>query len=197
MPATASAASANRAGHGADVLAKAREVTDSTGQVMASDFEDGFEELAALKKKYKGQTWLKDMDGEFTDDFMSTPNWLIRFIGPLLNVGTSWEYDPRPTLEAIDAPHLWILAGDDSEAPHERTLEILREIQQTRPNLDIVVFPNTEQGIYEYRMNSKGEPEPVRFAPGYYPLIRDFILSAAARPSVEGPVLHEGGAGAE
>lgn len=189
--------SLRRAGHGEEVLAKAREVTEATARVMASDFKDGFEDLAATKKKYKGEAWVKDMDGEFSDEFMSTPNWLIKIIGPFLDVGTSWEYDPRPTLEAIDVPHLWILAGDDSEAPHEKTLEILRDIQQSRPNLDIVVFPGTEHGIYEYRMNAEGEPEPVRFAAGYYPLIRDFILTGEARPSVDGPVFYEGDAGAE
>ncbi len=175
-----------RAGYDEDVLAAALEVTDATARVMRSDFNAGFEELAAVKEKFKDAAWLGAIDGEFTGDFMSTPNWLIKIIGPFFDVGTSWEYDPRPTLEAINVPHLWILAGDDTEAPHERTLEILRDIQKTKPNLDIVVFPNTEHGLYEYVVDDEGVPQPVRFAPAYYPLIRDFILKGDAPETING-----------
>lgn len=184
--------SLRRAGYGEAVLADAREVTDATGRVMASDFKGGFEELDAVKKKYKGAEWLDAMEGEFSDDFMSTPNGLIRIIGPILDVGTSWEYEPRPTLEAIDAPQLWILAGEDTEAPHERTLAILREIQPTKPRLDIVVFPNTEHGIQEFVVNEKGERTPTRYAEGYYELIRNFILTGEPAVGVEGPIVYRG-----
>lgn len=172
------------AGYGEDVIAAAREVTDATGRVMASDFKDGFEELAAIKKKYKGAGWLKDAKGGFTGDFIKTPNFLIRIVGPFFDVGTSWEYDPRPTLEAIKVPHLWILAGDDTEAPSEKTLEILRDIQKSRSNLDIAVFPNTEHGIYQYVAAKDGTRETTNVAPSYYPLIRDFILDG----DIIGPV---------
>ena len=184
------------AGHGEDVIASAREVTDATGRVMASDFKTGFEELAAVKRKFKGAAWLKDAKGEFTGDFMKTPNWLIRIVGPFFDVGTSWEYDPRPTLEAISSPHLWILAGDDTEAPHEKTLEILRDIQKTRPNLDVALFPNTEHGIYHYVVAADGTREVTNFAPSYYPLIRDFILNGDVTDAVAGAVVFRGEDGA-
>lgn len=181
-----------KAGYGDDVLAQALEATEATGRVMASDFKDGFEELAAIKRKYKDAAWLEHAGGEFTGDFLSTPNWLIRIIGPLLDVGTSWDYDPRPTLEAIDVPHLWILAGDDTIAPNARTQEILKDIQRSKPNLDVVLFPNTEHGIYEYVENAQGDRRPVRFAPGFFPLVRDFILHGEPPEAVAGAEIFRG-----
>ena len=171
---------------------KAREITDATARVMASDMKEGMTELSAVRAKYKGEPWFEDLDGEFTGDFMKNSNWLIQLLGPLFDVGTSWDYDPRPALDAIEVPHLWILAGKDREAPHERTLEILREIQDSRPNLDIVVFPNTDHGIFEFVEDAEGNRQPVRFAAGYYPLIRDFILKGEADPGVEGPIVYHG-----
>jgi pimeloyl-ACP methyl ester carboxylesterase len=184
------------AGHGEDVIAKAREITDATGKVMASDFKDGFvkdgfEELAAVKKKYKGEAWVKDVDGEFSGDFMRAPNFALRIIGPFFGVGTSWEYEPRPTLEALEMPHLWIVAEKDREAPSEKTLAILREVQKARPNLDIVLFPDTDHGIWQF-VEKDGERVSTRFAPGYLTLIRDFILTYEPTVDVEGPVVYRG-----
>lgn len=180
------------AGYGEDVVSSALEVTDATGRVMASGFKDGFTELAAVKKKFKGAAWIKDAKGEFTGDFMKTPNWVLRIVGPFFDVGTSWEYDPRATLESIAVPHLWILAGDDTEAPHEATLEILRDIQLTRPSLDIALFPNTEHGIYYYAVAEDDARMVTNFAPGYYPLIRDFILDGGVTRAVAGAYVYRG-----
>ena len=40
-------------GYGADVLDQAKELTDATGRVMASDYREGFDALAAAKAKYR------------------------------------------------------------------------------------------------------------------------------------------------
>lgn len=180
------------AGHGEDVIAKAREITDATGRVMASDFKSGFDELSAVRKKFKGEAWLKDVEGEFSGDFIRAPNFALRIVGPFFDQGTSWEYQPIPTLEALTIPHLWILAGKDREAPSDTTLAILRGIQAERSNLDIVVFPDTDHGIFEFVENEAGERTITRFAPGYLTLIRDFILTGEPTTGVEGPVVYRG-----
>jgi pimeloyl-ACP methyl ester carboxylesterase len=123
------------AGYGEDVIAKAREITDATGRVMASGFKDGFAELDAVRAKYGNEAWFAKIKGEFTGEFLKYPDWVIGFIGPWFDVGTSWDYDPLPALAAFQGPHLWILAGRDSSAPSANTLRILRELQPTHPNL--------------------------------------------------------------
>jgi uncharacterized protein len=183
------------AGYGDDVIAKAREITDATGRVMALDFKDGFDQLDAVRAKYKNEPWYPKIKGEFTGDILSTPNWLIKLIAPFFDVGTSWGYDPVPALQAYEKPHLWILAGRDSSAPATNTLRILREVQATRTNLDIVMFPTADHGIIEFE-EKDGERLSTRFSEGYFKLVADWILFKDAKVEVQGPVVYSGKAAA-
>jgi pimeloyl-ACP methyl ester carboxylesterase len=179
------------AGYGEDVIAKAREITGATGRVMASDFREGFDGLDAVRAKYEKEPWYPKIKGEFTGDFLSTPNWLIKLIGPFFDVGTSWEYDPVPALKAYERPHLWVLGGRDSSAPSANTLRILREVQASRPNLDVVMFPTADHGIIEFD-EKDGEREHTRFSEGYLRLVADWILFKDAKTQVQGPVVYSG-----
>ncbi|MFM9865507.1 MAG: alpha/beta hydrolase family protein [Micropepsaceae bacterium] len=179
------------AGYGEDVIAKAREITDATGRVMASDFKDGFDQLDAVRAKYGKEPWYPKVQGEFTGDFLAYPNWALRLLGPIVDVGTSWEYDPVPALKAYDKPHLWILAGRDSSAPSANTLRILREVQASRPNLDIVMFPTADHGIIEFE-EKDGERVQTQFSEGYFQLVADWILFKDPAVKVPGPVVYSG-----
>lgn len=179
------------AGFGEDVIAKAREITDATGRVIASDFKDGFDQLDAVRAKYAKEPWYPKIKGEFTGQFLSSPNWMLKIIGPFFDVGTSWEYDPVPALKAYEKPHLWVLAGRDSSAPSENTLRILREVQATRPNLDVVMFPTADHGIIEFE-EKNGERAETRFSEGYFQLVADWILFKDPKVRVAGPIVYDG-----
>jgi pimeloyl-ACP methyl ester carboxylesterase len=182
-----------RAGYGDDVIAKAREITDATGRVMASDFETGFDDLDAVRAKYGKEPWFAKIKGEFTGDFLNYPNWVISLLGPWFDVGTTWDYDPLPALRAYQGPHLWILAGRDSSAPSDNTLRILRELQPAHPNLDIVVFPTADHGITEFE-DKDGKRVGTRFSEGYFQLLADWINFKDPKLRVEGPIVHDGDA---
>jgi hypothetical protein len=179
------------AGYGDDVLAKAREITDATSRIMLSRFKDGYEQLDAVRAKFGKEPWYEKVNGEYSGYMLSLPNWLIKIIGPILDVGTSWEYDPLPALQAYQGPHLWVLAGRDSSAPSATTLNILREVQTTHPNLDIVMFPNADHGIIEFE-EKNGQRLETRFSEGYFPLIADWILFKTTDLKVQGPVVYDG-----
>lgn len=181
------------AGYGEDVVAKAREITDATARVVASGFKDGFGQLDAVRAKFEKEPWYAKVKGEFSGDFLRAPNWLIKLIGPWFDEGTSWEYDPLPALHAFERPHLWVLAGRDSSAPSANTLRILREIQATRTNLDVVMFPTADHGILEFE-EKNGARVPIRIAEGYLQLLVDWILFKDARVRVAGPIVYPGGA---
>ncbi|MEO0423668.1 MAG: alpha/beta hydrolase [Pseudomonadota bacterium] len=174
------------AGYGDNVIAQAREITDATGRVIASRFKEGFDELSAVRKKFGDEPWYEVIEGEFTGQFLSTPNIGLRLVGPWLDVGTSWDYAPRPVIESLTMPQLWILAGKDRVAPSETTLEILIDVQESRPELDVVVFPNTDHGIVEFTQAADGTRKVTRKAEGYYALIRDFILTGDPVVGVDG-----------
>ncbi|MEM6536530.1 MAG: alpha/beta hydrolase [Pseudomonadota bacterium] len=185
------------AGYGEDVIEKASEITDATGLVIKSGFKDGFDELDEVREKYQDEEWYDVIEGEFTGQFLGVPNIGLRIVGPFRDVGTSWEYEPRPVIEELTMPQLWILADDDRAAPSGTTLEILRDIQTTKDSLDVVVFPNTDHGILEFIQNEDGTRTYTRTAEGYYALIRDFILTREPTLTVQGPILYEGQAAAE
>jgi pimeloyl-ACP methyl ester carboxylesterase len=161
-------------GYGPDVLAQAKELTDATGRVIASDYKAGFRELAAAKARYRDAPWYREIEGEFTEDFIKHPNWILRILGPFHDQGTSWEYDPMPTLRQVSAPQLWILAGEDREAPHEETLLRLSVLQAEGRPIVTALFPRTDHGILEYEERD-GERVYTRYAEGYYPMMVEWI----------------------
>lgn len=183
------------AGYGDDVIAKAREITDVTGRVMASNFKGGFDELDAVRAQYGKEPWFAKIKGEFTGDFLNTSNWLIKLFGPWFDAGTSWTYDPLPALQAYQGPHLWILAGRDSSAPSANTLRILRGVQATHANLDIVMFPTADHGMTEFEVKN-GKRVDTRFSAGYFQLLVDWILFKDAKVTVQGPIVYDGNAAA-
>jgi len=161
-------------GHGADVEAAAREVTAATGGVIASRFRDGYAELARVKKKYRGAPWLADVQGEYSGDLLRWPGWVLRLAGPFFDQGTSWEYDPLPTLTALAVPQLWVLAGADREAPPEETVRRLRGLQEAGRPIDLAIFPATDHGIVE-TAEAGGRRVALRHAEGYFRLVLDWI----------------------
>ena len=169
-------------GYGADVLAQAKEITDATGRVIASGYREGFDSLSAAKAKYRDAPWYGAIQGEFTEDFLKYPNWAIRLVGPLHDQGTSWGYDPMPTLRQVSAPQLWILAGEDREAPHEETLRRLTLLQREGRPIVTAVFPATDHGILEFEERD-GERVYTRYAEGYYSMMVEWIRSG----TVTGP----------
>lgn len=180
-----------RAGFGEDVIVKASEITKATGRVMASRFKGGYEELDLVRTKFRNEPWFAKVKGEFTGDLLRAPNWILRLAGPWFDVGTPWDYDPLPALKATQAPHLWILAGRDSSAPSENTLRILRELQPTRPNLDVVLFPTADHGIVEFE-TLNNERVDTRFSEGYFALLVQWISRKDPTLNVQGPIVTRG-----
>ncbi len=181
-----------RAGYGPEVLAKAREVTDATGAIMASGFREGYDALEALEEKYRGEPWWEQLEGEFTQDIVRYPAWVLRIVGPWFDRGTPWDYDPVPVLDALLArgtPVLWIAGGEDTEAPMETSLEILRRRQAGPGHLDVAIFPRAEHGIIEVEGQGAarrllGHPE------GYWPLQVHWIEMRNLEGSFGGAELH-------
>ena len=123
-----------------------------------------------------------EIQGEFTEDFLKYPNWVIRLIGALHDQGTSWGYDPMPTLQQVSASQLWILAGEDREAPHEETLRRLTLLQREGRPIVYAVVPETDHGILEFEERD-GERVYTRYAEGYYPMMVEWIRNGTVAGS--------------
>lgn len=162
-------------GHGPDVLAKAREVTDVTGRIVASGFNDGWDELAEMKRRYGAEPWFKDIEGEFSGEIVRNPPEAVRVIGPQRDKGTSWTYDPMPVLRSLETPMLWILAAEDREAPVAETRRRLVGLADQGRPITVLEFPRTDHGMVEFELVD-GERRATRYADGYFRAVLDFAL---------------------
>lgn len=165
-------------GYGPEAQARARELTDATGRVMVSRHASGFEELAEVKSRLRDEPWIGQVRGEYTASLVRWPGWLLKIVGPFYDQGTSWEYEPVPVIKQVTSPMLWVLAGQDREAPSATTLEILRGLQPQPGRLDIAVFPTADHGIIE--MSGKGSGRRLlRHSEGYFDLLVAWIRGEA------------------
>ncbi|MGH8252034.1 MAG: alpha/beta hydrolase family protein [Steroidobacteraceae bacterium] len=163
------------AGHGPEVLAKAREVTDATGAIMASGFQRGFDELDAARAKYAKEPWWAAMRGEFTGELAAQTGAALRAAGTTDGSGTTWNYDPMPALRKLEVPLLWVLAGEDNEAPIAETRARLSALARQGKPITLAVFPRTDHGIVEFETDTKGARKATRYADGYFRMLTDWL----------------------
>lgn len=169
-------------GYDAVVIAKAREVTDTTGDIIASHFTGGYERLAAIKRRFGREPWFAGIRGEFTGDILAADEAELRRIGAarLDNLGVIWRYDSMPVISGLAAPQLWILAGSDREAPLEVTRERLAMARKAGRPIDIYVFPGTDHGMMEFVEQPDGTRDYTRITDGYFRLVGDWIKGIRA-----------------
>lgn len=165
-------------GYGPDVLEKAARVTDATAKVMVSKFTD-FTDLNALKARWSGEAWWKDLEGEFTGQIAHAPEAAIREIGPKMDQGTTWEHEPMAVLRQVKTPILWIIAGDDLEAPPEETAKRLVSLAKEGRKITVLEFPRTDHGIREFDVVD-GKRVYTRYSDGYYRAVLDFTRTGKA-----------------
>lgn len=158
-------------------LAEADEVARATGVLMASGFREGFGEYARVRKAYGSRPWFSQINGEYTGDILGYPAPVLRLLAPIArrvgNQGTTWDYDPMPVLNALTVPQLWVIAGDDTEAPPATTLSRLSDLQRDGKPVSILEFPNTDHGIVEF-VEIGGNRVSTRVADGYLRAVVDF-----------------------
>lgn len=158
-------------------IADAREVTNATGAVMASHFTSGYDQLTRVKKRFGSQAWFNEINGEFTGRILRDDEADLRRTGAarMDNLNIIWEYDALAAIRALDIPQLWVLAGEDREAPGTVTRERLIDLVHAGKSIDLYVFPRTDHGINEFTEDADGKRHFTRVADGYFRLLGDWI----------------------
>ncbi|WP_182912077.1 alpha/beta hydrolase family protein [Sphingomonas cavernae] len=171
-------------GYGDTVIAEAREITDATGAVIASHFTSGFDQLAAVKARYGAQPWFTAITGEFTGALLASDEPTLRREGPAKydNLDLDWRYDAIGHLRRVRAPQLWIVAGEDREAPPIVTIERLQALRREGKPISIVRFPRTDHGMYEFEQAADGTRRDTRITDGYFRLLADWIKRETHSP---------------
>ena len=168
-------------GFGPDIMAKAMQVADASAGILLSGFRSGYRQLDALKRQYGKQPWFKYVRGDVTWVLLATPEAELKQKGPVLFAGTPIQYDPMPVLRHLDTPQLWILGGEDADAPSKETARRLRALQATGHPITLAIFPHAEHGIYKFVTQPDGTHDDTRNSAGYFAMMRDYILDGTLR----------------
>jgi hypothetical protein len=175
-----------RAGFGPEIEAKAMEVADATAKIVESNFTEGYDQLNAVKRKYANEPWFKSVRGNITIYLLGGSEETWRKDGPRLLEGVPARYDPMPVLTNLDVPQLWILGGQDRDAPPMETLRRLTALREAGRPIASAVFPNADHGIYDFETQADGERVSTRQPEGYFTMMADFIAGKALAASYGG-----------
>lgn len=168
-----------RAGFDDVALRKADELTAATARVVRSNFTQGFEDLEALKLKYAGEPWMAVIQPRsYTGVLLRMTSGEAREFGPSLSQGLNFDYEPKPVITTIKPRQLWLLGGRDRQAPSTGAVLVLRDIQRSRPDLDVVVFPEADHGLIEKFQGPTGETSS--YPSGLFDLLASWIFTGRA-----------------
>ena len=164
-------------GHSPAEIAQALDVARAAEVVAASHFTEGFAELDAMRAKYRNAPWYKDLHGNYTYILLPYSEAQLRELGRTeltWTRNTPFHYDPMPTLRAATVPQLWILGGEDYEAPSAETRRRINSLLAADRPFTLAYYPNAEHGMTLFDAGADGTRTSTRYAPGYFKLIRDF-----------------------
>ena len=162
-------------GYGADVLAKARAVADATGEVRASNYLGGYEQLAQVKQLYGKEPWFGEIQGEFSGRILRMNETELRKLAGYNPSGIPWRHDAVAVLQGLSLPTLWTRAEKDRASPMGLTEERLKKLQKEGKPIELVIIPDTDHGNMEFTEAADGKRSYTRFAEGYYRLLFDWI----------------------
>ena len=162
-------------GYPPEVIAKALEVASAAETVFESDFKSGFPKLDEMRAKYGSEPWYKDVHGDYAFFVLQhSSDAELRALAPEFNWHTPFHYDPMPTLRADKVPQLWILGGEDYEAPSAETSRRIKSLMGEGLPFTVAYYPDAEHGITLFETGADGSRVSTRYASGYFRMIRDF-----------------------
>lgn len=160
--------------HSAADTKKALALASAGEKVAASGGKDGYAAFDALRQKYHAEPWYKDVHGDYL--FMILPQdqqQIIQTMKPF--AATPFHYDPMPVLRASMTPQLWVLGGDDLDAPSGETASRLKSLIAQGKDYTLAIYPGAEHGMTLYELGANGDRVATRYPTGYFQMMADFI----------------------
>lgn len=153
----------------------------ATAKLLLTGFSEGYDELGAVRAVLAGKPWAANIQGEHSAPILRMPDAELRRIGRARfdNLELIWDYDAVGALRRLRTPLLWVLAGEDREAPIETTREALSDLQAAGQPIDVYLFPGTDHGMIEFTTGPDGERQYTRITDGYLTLLGDWIKGQA------------------
>jgi len=178
-----------RHGFGPEETAKALDIGKAAERIVRSGFQSGYQELAALRETYRDEPWLPYVRGNVTRLMIEMPEATLRNIGPTAFHGIRPDYDPMPVLNKLEVRQLWILGGQDIDAPYAETFRRLRKLQADGRPVSIAVYPHVEHGLYAFE-EVGGERLSTRQPASLLALLKDFARTGRLKKSYGDADIH-------
>jgi hypothetical protein len=171
-------------GYPPEVIARALEVASAAEAVFESDFKGGYSKLDEMRALYGSAPWYKDVHGDYAFFVLQhADDAELRALAPEFDWHIPFHYDPMPALRADKVPQLWILGGEDYEAPSAETIRRLKSLIAQGLPFTLAYYPNAEHGITLFEPGADGSRVSTRYAPGYFRMILDFARDGRLRGS--------------
>lgn len=164
-------------GYPPEVIARAQQVAGAAENVIATDFKQGFRQLDQVRAKYGNAPWYKDVHGDYAWFVLGHSDAQLRAAAQEFDWHTPFHYDPMPTLRADRAPQLWIVGGEDYEAPSAVTSRRIKSLIAAGLPFTLAYYPRAEHGMTLFATRADGTRVSTRYEPGYFAMIRDFARS--------------------
>jgi hypothetical protein len=163
--------------HSAKDTTKALQLARAGEHVVESGGKEGYAAFDALRRKYKSESWYKDVHGDFLFFVLPLNRAQIEHLAKKLLFHTPFRYEPMPALRASTTPQLWVLGSDDLDAPSAETARRIKLLIAERKDFTLAVYPGVEHGMTEYELDAKGDRLSTRYASGYFQMMADFITN--------------------
>jgi pimeloyl-ACP methyl ester carboxylesterase len=172
------------AGLGKDAEALVNRLSAATSKLVLSNFAQGYDALDAVRREMAGQPWAAAINGEYSGAMARMTNDELKRLGRARfdNVELIWDYDAVGALRRLDTPLLWVLAGEDREAPIETTRAALLGLAKEGKPFDVYLFPNTDHGMFEFMTGPDGSRNVTCITDGYLKLLGDWIKGGGRGP---------------
>lgn len=161
-------------GYSQDVILKALAVGRTAENLFASDFKQGYEDFDSVRAKYGKEPWFKDVQGDFSGLILPHSDHELRAMAKDFDWHTPFYYDPMPTLRADKTPQLWIIGGEDYEAPAAETSMRIKSLIADGLPFTLAYYPHAEHGMTLFETKPDGTRDSTVYAPGYFAMMRDF-----------------------
>lgn len=162
-------------GHTTEEIVEAQEVAHAAERVFESAFTDGFAEFDAVRAKYRDKAWYKDVHGDFAWFLLPKDEAGLKAMAKDFDWHIPFRYDPMPVLRADKTPQLWILGGEDYDAPSAETAMRIKSLIADGGPFTLAFYPQAEHGITRFEVKPDGERVSTVFEPGYFAMMADFI----------------------
>ncbi|NRF68344.1 alpha/beta hydrolase [Aquincola sp. S2] len=161
----------------ASAVKQVEQLSRATATLVRSHFAQGHEALARVRRDIGEAAWGQKIKGEHSGDMLRMSEADLRRVGRARfdNLELIWDYDASATLQRLKVPLLWVLAGEDREAPIAATRAILSRLVAAGKPVDAYTFPETDHGMVEFRVNADGSRTATRITDGYLRLLGDWM----------------------